>query len=224
MNKKQTQKVAYLSTFFSLYIAQAVPMSFFTTALQVIMREQAVSLSVIGLLQIIKLPWILKVFWSPAIDRYCNTVRNYKRAIIGAEITYALLIFITSLFDLHTILPSYFHILIAIILLALAASATQDIATDALAIRTSTTKQRGLLNSMQSMGSFGGSLLGSGVLLMVLHSYGWNSVTQCLSIFVLIALVPLLLHKKLSFQQETQTKQRATWKDFVLFFTQKGIA
>ena len=29
MNKKQTQKVAYLSTFFSLYIAQAVPMSFF---------------------------------------------------------------------------------------------------------------------------------------------------------------------------------------------------
>lgn len=92
MNKKQTQKVAYLSTFFSLYIAQAVPMSFFTTALQVIMREQAVSLSVIGLLQIIKLPWILKVFWSPAIDRYCNTVRNYKRAIIGAEITYALLI------------------------------------------------------------------------------------------------------------------------------------
>ena len=106
----------------------------------------------------------------------------------------------------------------------MAASATQDIATDALAIRTSTTKQRGLLNSMQSMGSFGGSLLGSGVLLMVLHSYGWNSVTQCLSIFVLIALVPLLLHKKLSFQQETQTKQRATWKDFVLFFTQKGIA
>jgi putative transport protein len=224
MNKKQTQKVAYLSTFFSLYIAQAVPMSFFTTALQVIMREQAVSLSIIGLLQIIKLPWILKVFWSPAIDRYCNTVRDYKRAIIGAEITYALLIFITSLFDLHTILPSYFHILIAIILLALAASATQDIATDALAIRTSTTKQRGLLNSMQSMGSFGGSLLGSGVLLMVFHSYGWNSVTQCLSIFVLIALVPLLLHKKLSFQQETQTKQRATWKDFVLFFTQKGIA
>ena len=52
-----------------------------------------------------------------AIDRYCNTVRNYKRAIIVQKVTYALLIFITSLFDLHTILPSYFHILIAIILL-----------------------------------------------------------------------------------------------------------
>ena len=111
------------------------------------MREHSVSLSIIGLLQIIKLPWILKVFWSPAIDRYCHTVSDYKRTIIGTEIVYALLILVTSLFD-YTILPTSFHILIALILLALVASATQDIATDALAIRTSMPKQRGLLNSM----------------------------------------------------------------------------
>ena len=158
-------------------------MSFFTTALQVIMREQAVSLSVIGLLQIIKLPWILKVFWAPAVDRCCNTIVDYKRTIIGVEIIYALLILLTSVFDMSTILPSSFHLLIVIILLALMASATQDIATDALAIRTSSHQQRGLLNSMQSMGSFGGSLLGSGVLLIVLHEYSWNRVAQCLSLF-----------------------------------------
>ena len=75
---------------------------------------------------------------------------------------------------------------------------------------------------MQSMGSFGGSLLGSGVLLMVLHSYGWNSVTQCLSVFVLIALVPLLLHKKLSFQQETQTKQQCYVERLCTIFHAKG--
>ena len=117
-------------------------MSFFTTALQVIMREQAVSLSVIGLLQIIKLPWILKVFWAPAVDRCCNTIVDYKRTIIGVEIIYALLILLTSVFDMSTILPSSFHLLIVIILLALMASATQDIATDALAIRTSSHQQR----------------------------------------------------------------------------------
>ena len=224
ISEHSSQKAGYLSTFFSLYLAQAVPMSFFTTALQVILREQAVPLSLIGLLQIVKLPWILKVFWSPAIDRHCQTVGDYKRTIIGAEIVYALLILVTSLFDLHTILPLSFHLLIVLILLALAASATQDIATDALAIRTSAPHQRGLLNSMQSMGSFGGSLLGSGVLLMVLHSYGWNRVTQCLSLFVLIAMVPLWLHKKLRFQQERPAKQRATWRDFGHFFTQKGIS
>ena len=106
ITENRTQKIAYLTTFFSLYIAQAVPMSFFTTALQVVMREQAIPLSIIGLLQILKLPWIFKAFWSPAIDRYCQTIRHYKRMIIGAELVYALLIFIASLFDLQKSLPT----------------------------------------------------------------------------------------------------------------------
>ena len=223
ITENRTQKIAYLTTFFSLYIAQAVPMSFFTTALQVVMREQAIPLSIIGLLQILKLPWIFKAFWSPAIDRYCQTIRHYKRMIIGAELVYALLIFMASLFDLQKSLPTVFHIILALIFLALCASATQDIATDALAIRTSQPQQRGLLNSMQSMGSFGGSLLGSGVLLMVLHSYGWKSVTMCLSLFVIIALIPLFFNKKLTFQTTSSVQQRATWTDFCRFFTQKGI-
>ena len=224
ITENRTQKIAYLTTFFSLYIAQAVPMSFFTTALQVVMREQAIPLSIIGLLQILKLPWIFKAFWSPAIDRYCQTIRHYKRMIIGAELVYALLIFMASLFDLQKSLPTVFHIILALIFLALCASATQDIATDALAIRTSQPQQRGLLNSMQSMGSFGGSLLGSGVLLMVLHSYGWKSVTMCLSLFVIIALIPLFFNKKLTFQTPSSVQQRATWTDFCRFFTQKGIS
>ena len=129
-----------------------------------------------------------------------------------------------SLFDLQKSLPTVFHIILALIFLALCASATQDIATDALAIRTSQPQQRGLLNSMQSMGSFGGSLLGSGVLLMVLHSYGWKSVTMCLSLFVIIALIPLFFNKKLTFQTPSSVQQRATWTDFCRFFTQKGIS
>ena len=224
ITENRTQKIAYLTTFFSLYIAQAVPMSFFTTALQVVMREQAIPLSIIGLLQILKLPWIFKAFWSPAIDRYCQNIRHYKRMIIGAELVYALLIFMASLFDLQKSLPTVFHIILALIFLALCASATQDIATDALAIRTSQPQQRGLLNSMQSMGSFGGSLLGSGVLLMVLHNYGWKSVTMCLSLFVIIALIPLFFNKKLTFQTTSSVQQRATWTDFCRFFTQKGIS
>ena len=222
--ENRTQKIAYLTTFFSLYFVQAVPTSFFTTTLQIVMREHALPLSIIGLSYILKLPWVLRVFWAPAIDRYCHTIRNYKRAILGTELVYAALILITSLFDLHKSLPTSFHIIVTLILLAFVASATQDIATDGLAIRTSQPQQRGILNSIQSMGGFGGSLLGSGVLLMVLHHFGWKSVNICLSLFVLIALVPLFLNKKLTFQTTSSVQQRATWKDFCSFFTQKGIS
>lgn len=212
-------KTFKLSTFFFLYLAQAVPMSFFTTALQVIMREQQFSLSTIGMLQLIKLPWILKMFWSPMIDRGCTTVKDYKRWIIGSEIVYAILIFTTGIMDVAINMS----LVIVLVLLSLIASATQDIATDALAILSSEKKEKGLLNSMQSMGSFGGSLLGSGVLLMVLHRYGWNTVTQCLSIFVLIAILPLLLNRKIELKREKDASRKARWSDLVWFFTRKSI-
>lgn len=52
--------------------------------------------------------------------------------------------------------------MIGLILMAFLMSATQDIATDALAARSFHASDRGLINSMQSMGSFAGSMVGSG--------------------------------------------------------------
>ena len=72
-----------LPMFFCLYIAQSLPSSFFATALQVMMREAHYSLATIGLLQLVKLPWVLKFLWSPIVDRRCLTGRDFRRCIIG---------------------------------------------------------------------------------------------------------------------------------------------
>ena len=183
------------------------------------MREQRFSLSAIALLQLVKLPWILKMLWSPLVDRACTTMRGYKRLIVGSELVYALLVFLAGTLNLQLNVAT----VILLVLLSLVASATQDIATDALAIRSTKGRERGLMNSMQSMGSFAGSLVGSGLLLVVLHRYGWNSVTQCLSLFVLVAALPLLFNKKISLQQDENKRQRARLTDFVWFFGQRGV-
>lgn len=208
-----------LGTFFSLYIAQAVPMSFFSTALQVLMREQAFSLTTISLLQLIKVPWILKFLWSPLVDRQCMSVKDYKRWIISSEVVYAVLILGAGLLNLETNI----QLIIVLVFLSLIASATQDIATDALAILCTHKEQKSFVNGMQSMGSFGGSLLGSGVLLIVLHHYGWNLVTQCLSVFVLLAILPLILNKKIALVRPKEKSQRAKWTDFIWFFNQRKV-
>ena len=91
-----------LFTFFTLYIAQSIPMSFFATALPVLMRQGDYSLFVIALLKLIKLPWILKCLWSPLVDCRTETVADYKRWIIGAEIVYALLIFVVAMLRIDT--------------------------------------------------------------------------------------------------------------------------
>lgn len=208
-----------LGTFFSLYIAQAVPMSFFSTALQVLMREQAFSLTTISLLQLIKVPWILKFLWSPLVDRQCMSVKDYKRWIISSEVVYAVLILGAGLLNLETNI----QLIIVLVFLSLIASATQDIATDALAILCTHKEQKSFVNGMQSMGSFGGSLLGSGVLLIVLHHYGWNLVTQCLSVFVLLAILPLIMNKKIALVRPKEKSQRAKWTDFIWFFNQREV-
>ena len=102
-----------LSTFFSLYIAQSIPMSFLSTVIPVIMRQQDFSLTAIGLLQLIKVPWLIKFLWSPFIDRNANTLASYKRWIIGSEVCYAIIILFVSLLDLQTDI-----ILIAILIVA----------------------------------------------------------------------------------------------------------
>ncbi|MGL5635890.1 MAG: MFS transporter [Bacteroidales bacterium] len=206
-----------LSTFFSLYIAQSIPMSFLSTVIPVLMRQQDFSLTAIGLLQLIKVPWLIKFLWSPFIDRNTNTLASYKRWIIGSEICYAVIILFVSLLDLQTDI-----VLIAILIVAsFVASATQDIATDALAARSVNHTNKSLVNSMQSMGSFAGTMIGSGVLLLLYKKFGWNAILPSLSAFVLIALVPLVFLKKTDMPQEKRTK--ASGWDFIRFFARKSI-
>ncbi|MDR3338742.1 MAG: MFS transporter [Candidatus Symbiothrix sp.] len=208
-------------TFFCLYIAQTIPMSFFSTVIPVIMRQENFSLTAIGALQLIKLPWILKFLWSPIIDRYNVTVNDYKRWIFSSELIYALLIFSVAFMNFHI----NFYAILALIIISFIASATQDIATDALAVLSFSKKDKSMVNSMQSMGSFGGTMIGSGLLLLLFKQIGWNSLLPFLALFVIIALLPLFFNKGLviSREREKGNVKRADMKDIGRFFTQRGI-
>ena len=207
-----------LGTFFCLYVAQSIPSSSLSTALQVMMREQQFSLSSIGLLQLVKLPWILKFLWAPLVDRHCLTVRDYKRCIIVSEVIYAGLLCAIGLLQVS----SDIYLILGLIILALIASGTQDIATDSLAALNYGGRDKSLVNTMQSSGSFAGTLVGSGLLLVVLYRYGWQVVLLCLALFVLLALVPLGLERQITFEKK-DPKRRAGIGDFALFFSRKGI-
>ena len=207
-----------LVTFFCLYIAQSIPMSFFSTVIPVMMRQENFSLASIGLLQLIKLPWILKFLWSPLVDRNCVTVSHYKKWIFSSELIYAVLIFSVAFLDFK----ENFTTILVLVIISFVASATQDIATDALAVLSFKRKDKSLVNSMQSMGSFAGAMLGGGALLLLFKQIGWNSLLPCLAVFVIIALAPLLFNKEIAIKEKSPA-QKAKRTDFYYFFTQKGI-
>jgi len=214
----KTNKSITLATFFGLYVAQSVPMSFFTTALQVLMRQADFSLTSIALMQLIKLPWILKFLWSPLVDRRCISTADYKRFIIRSEMVYALLILVIGFLDINTNI----QLILLLLICSFVASASQDIATDALAILTFRSENKGMINSMQAMGSFGGALIGSGVLLMILHQFGWRTVTVCMCMIVMVVILPLKYNKGIQAGDKSETVY-AKRADFIWFFSQKGI-
>jgi hypothetical protein len=145
---------------FSLYIAQSIPMSFFSTVVPVIMRQENYSLESIGLLQLVKLPWIIKFLWAPLVDSNASTSKQLRHWIFSSELFYAAVILSIGLLDLQT----DFVLIVLLMVVAFIASATQDIAVDIFAILQLSPEERSIGNSVQSAGSFVGTLFGTGVL------------------------------------------------------------
>lgn len=203
-----------LLTFFSLYLSQSVPMSFFSTIIPIIMRQENFSLTVIGLLQFIKLPWVLKFIWAPYIDRHTPTLKDFKKWIFSSEILYAAIIFCIAFLDLRL----NFYIIFVLIIVAFTTSATMDIATDALNALSFSKREKSMGNSMQSLGSFGGSLIGAGLLVTLYNLIGWTSVLVLLSTLVATSIIPLRSHKDIDIENKKSKTQKVGLKDIPLFF------
>ena len=200
----------------NLYLAQSIPMSFFATVLPVIMRENHFSLTSIGLIQLVKLPWLLKFIWAPLVDATQEKTKPYKKWIFGSELFYALAIFSVAFFDLQT----DFKLIIILLLLAFTASATQDIATDAFSYLILKKNERGTGGSVQTIGNFLGAVIGSGLLLIIYHYFGWKMLIGALAVFVVLALIPLWLYKPQQIQPTKKNIQKVKFRDLYRFFKQ----
>jgi predicted MFS family arabinose efflux permease len=206
-------------TLLSLYLAQSIPMSFFSTVVPVIMRMENYSLESIGYLQLIKLPWIVKFLWAPLVDKTSQNTKQYRRWILVSEVFYAIVIFSIGFLNLET----DFTLIIVMMVIAFTASATHDIATDAFAILILKAKERSMGNSMQSAGNFIGTLMGSGVLLVIYHYWGWQYLLFALAAFVLVVLVPVSLYPAREKKVLDKSRKNISPLEFVWFFKQKGI-
>lgn len=139
----------------SLYAAQGLPFGFFTLALPVLMREAGWSLTAIGLLQVLALPWLLKFLWAPWVDHH-GARRTWLLGLQGASVVAALVL---AALDLS---PTHQGLLLAVLVFNLLA-ATQDIVTDGLAVRLLAARERGLANAIQVGAYRLGMILGGGV-------------------------------------------------------------
>lgn len=164
----------------SLYLSQGLPFGFFTQAVPVLLRQQGASLPEIGLANLLALPWALKFLWAPLVDRVGPGRRRLVLLPLQA-------LAVTVLVGLAFVDPArgVSALLVAVLLTNLVA-ATQDIATDALAIDTLPPEERGVGNGVQVAGYRLGMVLGGGALLVLFERIGW--VASFLSMAALLGL------------------------------------
>jgi MFS family permease len=197
----------------SLYVAQFLPTTFFIQVVPVLMRQQKMSLEQIGLLGFLVIPSALKFLWSPLIDRYrLRGLGHYRGWIL---LFHGLLI--ATIFGISFLeVERDFSLLFVGMFLTFLFAASQDIATDAVAVNLLTPQERGIGNAIQASGNFLGAILGGGVVLILFDRIGWQQSLWMIAIALFLCLIPML------FYQEAPPAKSLTlncYQPFVRFFS-----
>ncbi|WP_288420565.1 MFS transporter [uncultured Acinetobacter sp.] len=183
---------------FSLYWAQGLPVGFMTHALPVILRAQGVSLAHIGGFGLLMLPWSIKIFWAPWVDRHAiSRLGHYRSWILPTQLLTVAVLCVLSFFPIQALdQPLYLFIFFIALLFMNLTGATQDIATDALAVNLLQHDQQHWGNTFQVVGSRLGFIVGGGAVLWCLDWLSWQPTFLLLAVLVFVNTLPVLLFKE----------------------------
>ncbi|MEM9486531.1 MAG: MFS transporter [Cyanobacteria bacterium P01_F01_bin.116] len=211
ISAKKLQKFTLLG---SLYLSQFMPFWFLFQALPILLRQQGMSLEAIGLLPLVAIAITFKFLWSPLIDRYSyGRWGHYRFWIIFFQLLVVAITVVCSLLNLATQLP---FILLGLAIMG-TCCASQDIATDALAVRLLEPHERGMGNAVQGVGGALGKMIGGGGMLILLNRWGWTSSLLSLAVVMVVALVPVLIYHEPR-RQAADTSNTFGFRDYCNIF------
>jgi len=154
-----------------LGFASGLPLFLTGSTLKAWMTDEGLSLGTIGLFSFVTLPYSLKVFWAPFVDRYALPGLGRRRGwLLAMQSAMALALVLLARSQPHLDL-------LRVVILALAvavASATFDIAVDAWRAEALESKHLGLGNSIHIAAYRVAMLVSGGLALIVAQAYGWR--------------------------------------------------
>ncbi|MFP5430896.1 MAG: MFS transporter [Gammaproteobacteria bacterium] len=207
---------ARLGLLLTLYVCQGLPTGVFTQALPAILRRYDVPLTVIGMSGLLAMPWALKFLWAPLVESHFLARWGQRRSwILPMQLLGVATLLLIAFFDPYRLATAegvalFFILMFMVNLFA----ATQDIATDGLAVRTLDFHERGLGNGVQVAGYRLGLIIGGGLLLYLIGAWDWR-----LSFIVLAALLLLLTVPVWRFREPAPASPQGPARSYVGIFT-----
>lgn len=205
----------------SLYVSQAIPLGFFTIAMPAILRQRGLSLESVGLLSALATPWLFKFLWAPFLDRYgSRRIGHYRSWIFPLQALSVGCVLVIASLDIATQMGPLLVAGAAFMLL----SATQDVATDGLAVRALTVTQRGMGNGIQVGGYYLGQILGGGAMLLLFQRFGWTVALLAMASFLALPVVPALRYREPAPAPDERPRRTVDYGAIARFFTRPGTA
>ncbi len=170
-----------LAILWALYFVQGLPFGFQATALPVYLRSSGMSLAGIGLATALAIPWMLKIFWAPLVDRYGSERFGRRRSWI-VPLQFALAVCCALAAYVHP--DEHLTPLLVLVLLMNLCAATMDIAVDGLAVDLLAERELGKGNIAQVVGYKVGMLTGGGLLVWASGRIGWEGLFIAMTLLV----------------------------------------
>ena len=219
----------------TLYFLQGFPSGLLVHAMPALLRSSGVSLELIGFMKLLALPWVLRFIWAPYVDRY--SIRRWgahRSWLLGMQALVVICVFGLMLTDIESLSSFDLTLIFSLIFCINLFCATQDIATDALAVKLLPTHLRGLGNSVQVSAYKIGLLFGGNAILWGLDLIGWQTTLMLMGMIILICLLPtLLFDENQTFPEQSAASSEAAkaekisaswlWQQFYCFAKRPGL-
>lgn len=157
-----------LGTVAFLYFLEGAPPAILWEVLPVYFRVSGASLGAIGGLRLLELPYSLKVFWSPLVQRYGDRRTWMCGCLVAAAAAIAWIPFV------EVAHPGW--VVFGLVLLLAAASATQDVAIDSYTVGLVDPEEQGAANGIRASAYRVALVLVGGVLLVFTPLIGWTAL------------------------------------------------
>ena len=176
--------------FTTLYFAEGVPIGFLWWALPSVLREQSVEVGrITTLTAALAVPWTLKFLAGPAIDRSVARGARLRNWILGCQLAMG---FALLPLAANESLPG-FRLLFALLLVHACFAAVQDVAIDALCIRTVPVDRLGNINGWMQFGMTAGRAVAAASVPMIIYAAGWQPAIGAIVALVWLPMLVVVL-------------------------------
>lgn len=175
---------------FLLGFSSGLPLALITSTLQAWFADSGMSILSTGMLSLVGLPYVYRIFWGPVLDRYSLLPLGKRRSWILVMQIGLLIGFNAMAWFSPTNAP---HLLMVIAFLIACFSATQDIAIDAHRAEYLPTKEHGLGASLAVFGYRLALLIAGGLALILANDVGWAATYRLMGLLMLVGIAATLL-------------------------------